>query len=159
MYAKEGIYLIWDRGNGKIIFKFSETWKQSSMYWVGWEAFKRKERWCKGKHNCFTGDKFLIENRSTMGKVPCSWTLWLVTWHSGKCPNPGRTEWSFFSVISYSYELSKISKLEINILNFFHGIHALISFFFFNLFYWSIVDLQCCVSFKCTAKQFLYTWN
>ena len=26
----------------------------------------------------------------------------------------------------------------------------------FNLFYWSIVDLQCCIGFRCTAKWFTY---
>ena len=29
---------------------------------------------------------------------------------------------------------------------------------FFNLFYWSIVDLQCCVNFCCTAQWFSYTY-
>ena len=29
--------------------------------------------------------------------------------------------------------------------------------FFFNLFYWSIVDLQCCANFCCTAEWFSYT--
>ena len=32
------------------------------------------------------------------------------------------------------------------------------SFILYLLFYWSIVDLQCCVSFKCTAKWFSYTY-
>ena len=32
------------------------------------------------------------------------------------------------------------------------------SFFFFNLFYWSTVDLQCCVNFCCIAKWFSYTY-
>ena len=26
------------------------------------------------------------------------------------------------------------------------------------LFYWSVVDLQCCISFTCTAKWFSYTY-
>ena len=29
---------------------------------------------------------------------------------------------------------------------------------FCSLFYWSIVDLQCCVNFYCTAKWFSYTY-
>ena len=35
-----------------------------------------------------------------------------------------------------------------------------ISFFFFflNLFYWSIVDLQCCVNLYCTTQWFSYTY-
>ena len=31
-------------------------------------------------------------------------------------------------------------------------------FLFLNLFYWSIVCLQCCVNFNCTAKWFTYTY-
>ena len=30
--------------------------------------------------------------------------------------------------------------------------------FVFSLFNWSIVDLQCCVSFGCPAKWFSYTY-
>ena len=32
-------------------------------------------------------------------------------------------------------------------------------FFPLNLFYWSIVDLQYCVIFYCTANRFSYTYN
>ena len=35
---------------------------------------------------------------------------------------------------------------------------SLSDFFFFN-FYWSIVDLQCCVNFRCTAKWISYTYT
>ena len=35
-------------------------------------------------------------------------------------------------------------------------IHSFISFLFKNLFYWSIVDLQCSADFCCTAKWFRY---
>ena len=28
----------------------------------------------------------------------------------------------------------------------------------FNLFYWSIIDLQCCIGFRCTAKWFSYIY-
>ena len=31
-------------------------------------------------------------------------------------------------------------------------------FFWFLIFYWSIVDLQCCVNFCCTAQWFSYTY-
>ena len=31
-------------------------------------------------------------------------------------------------------------------------------FLFYFIFYWSIVNLQCCVSFKCTARWFIYTY-
>ena len=33
------------------------------------------------------------------------------------------------------------------------------SFFIICISYWSIVDLQCCVSFRCTAKWFSYTYT
>ena len=33
------------------------------------------------------------------------------------------------------------------------------SFLFFNHFYWNIGDLQCCISFKCTSKWFVYTYT
>ena len=37
---------------------------------------------------------------------------------------------------------------------------VLLSFFFFlNFFYWSIVDLESCVSFRCTAKYISYTYT
>ena len=32
------------------------------------------------------------------------------------------------------------------------------SFSFINFFYWSIVDLQCCVSFRYTAKWFIFLY-
>ena len=35
----------------------------------------------------------------------------------------------------------------------------LVIFFSLFTFYWSLVDLQCCVSFKCTAKWFSYTYT
>ena len=34
-----------------------------------------------------------------------------------------------------------------------------LSFFFLKNFYWSIVDLQCCVSFRYTAKWISYTYT
>ena len=36
-------------------------------------------------------------------------------------------------------------------------LHFLSSSFFNNLFYWSIVDLQCHISFCCMVKWFSYT--
>ena len=36
---------------------------------------------------------------------------------------------------------------------------CLLSSFFFIFFNWSLVDLQCCVSFRCTAKWFSYTYT
>ena len=36
---------------------------------------------------------------------------------------------------------------------------AFLSCFLKNLFYWNIVDLQCCVSFWCIAKWFSYTYT
>ena len=33
-------------------------------------------------------------------------------------------------------------------------VHICFSFMVLTLFYWTIVDLQCCVSFRCTAKWF-----
>ena len=34
----------------------------------------------------------------------------------------------------------------------------LLQYFFFLLFYWHVVDLQCCVTFRCTAKWFSYIY-
>ena len=31
-------------------------------------------------------------------------------------------------------------------------------YYFFKNFYWSIVDLQCCIGFRCTAKWISYTY-
>ena len=35
----------------------------------------------------------------------------------------------------------------------------LVSLFLINFFYWNIVDLQCCISFRYTAKWFSYTYT
>ena len=34
-----------------------------------------------------------------------------------------------------------------------------LDFFFFFNFYWGVVDLQCCVGFRCTAKWICYTYT
>ena len=38
------------------------------------------------------------------------------------------------------------------------GCSVLVAFCFSSIFYWSMVDLQCCASFKCTAKWFSYIY-
>ena len=38
-------------------------------------------------------------------------------------------------------------------------LHYMLNTYLLNEFYWSIVDLQCCISFKCIAKWFSYTYT
>ena len=42
---------------------------------------------------------------------------------------------------------------------FFTGLSDKLCDFFLKNFYWCIVDLQCCVSFQCTAKRISCTFN
>ena len=41
---------------------------------------------------------------------------------------------------------------------FYLGKHGDMGILFFKVFYWSVVDLQCCVNFRDTAKNLLYVY-
>ena len=74
----------------------------------------------------------------------CTWAVLLM-------PTPflyfteKKTEKLLISMVSFLNKLFYYTEIEPNL--------AHLPFFFFN---WSIVDLQCCVSFWCTAKWFIY---
>ena len=54
------------------------------------------------------------------------------------------------------YSYNRLLSLSGMFLTFIHAIPCVdFSFLFFN---WSIVDLLCCVSFRCTTKWFSYQW-
>ena len=129
------LYLAWCMVGKKIVTE----WKRGRVDGLGVSV---------GSQNCCSGISRGFLNKEAVGIL------------SGTAPHMAGHS-AFFTLsrdmpaaplVTWCYGLT-IQPLQIHMLEAKHLI-----FFFFN-FYWSIVDLQCCVSFWCTAKWISYTYT
>ena len=98
-------------------------------------------------------------------KLGCNWVKWSMLLrlsavffyfvHFFTVKNFNTISLMLINIPTFSVNNINISKHFISVIL----LHVIILVPFLKNFYWSIVDLQCCVSFRCTAKWMSYTYT